>query len=107
MNYGNTLALDSGRFFCSVRALECCRSLNKTVNFENRKNIRKKKFISGDKKHFSSLIFLLVVLVAFVNLNRSKVFLISSPSLTFLKIGLMSSFLKCFFPSRPLLHKRG
>ena len=58
----------------------------------DKKTFRKKHtFISRDENIFPAMFFLLVFFIALINFlsNRSKVFFISSPSLTFLEICQM------------------
>ena len=117
-------------FFCSARALDCCRFRKKQSIWEIKKHSEKTKFISRDKNIFPAMFFfmffLLVFFVAFNNFfyNRSKVvfifyfvalinfsrnmssvFFIWSPSFTFPKICLMFNvfFLKCFFYRPPFI----
>ena len=104
-------------FFCTARALNCCRFSKKTrFILVDKKNIPKKKSLFQEMKHFfSSYVFIacffsspslplfkkghcFIYFVALINFSRnlSKVFFIWSPSLTFRKIGGMFIFLNVF-----------
>ena len=93
-------ALDLGLTMCFFLPSACIRLLpiseKKQSISGDKKNIPKKnKFISRDKKYFSSYVFLLVFFVALISLPffklGQKCFFISSPSLTFPDICPMFS----------------
>ena len=75
---------------CTTRALDCCRFLKKNSEFgKKKKHSEKDKFISGDKKHFFQLCFLLLFSVALITFfyQMDQIFIfILWPTITFLEI---------------------